>query len=71
MTELLGYLMFKAKCAAEDFFTDERGDVNVVSIVILIAVAVVLAIVLKNALSPVIEDLVTKVGGKVDSEILG
>lgn len=37
------YLGFKAKEKFVDFVTKENGDVNVVSIVILIGIAVVLA----------------------------
>lgn len=44
------YLGFKAKEKFVDFVTKENGDVNVVSIVILIGIAVVLALMFKNKL---------------------
>ena len=49
-------------------FKEERGDVNVVSIVVLIAVAVVLAVLLKDALSGLITTLIGQITGKT-SEI--
>ncbi len=41
------------------WLTDEEGDVNVVSIVVLIGIAVVLAIALKDRLADLIKDLFT------------
>ena len=59
-----------AAMKAKKFFTNERGDVNVVSIVVLIAVAVVLAILLKGFLGDLIESLIGKIGKKAEG-ILG
>lgn len=51
---------------AKKFFTNERGDVNVVSIVVLIAVAVVLAILLKDSLGTLIEKLIGNITTKTE-----
>lgn len=59
--------LLKAKLAAKKLFTDERGDVNVVSIVVLIAVAVMLAILLKDQISTLIRNLITSITGKANS----
>lgn len=58
MANLIGYMGLRARLAWHKFFTDERGDVNVVAIVVLIAVAVILAVTLKNQLSGLIDTLV-------------
>lgn len=69
MYNLLSYVGMKAKCAAHKFFTNERGDVNVVAIVILIAVAVILAVLLKDELSALISGLVGKIGTKAETDL--
>ena len=56
--KLLNKLYFKAKLAFDNFVTDEKGDVNVVSIVVLIGVAVLLALIFKDAISELITNLI-------------
>lgn len=51
------YLGMKAKETVKDFFTKEDGDVNVVSIVILIGIAVVLALTFKKEITGIVETL--------------
>ncbi len=46
-----------AKIKFMDFITNEDGDVNIVSIVVLIGVAVLLAMVFKDAIKELIETL--------------
>ncbi len=69
MTKLdaaVAHYSFKAKCAAkkaaDKFLKDERGDVNVVSIVVLIAIAVILALAFKDK----IVELLTKLFKGID-----
>jgi len=54
---LLNSIYFGAKNAVHKFLKDEKGDVNVVSIVVLIGVAVLLALIFKDAITELIEGL--------------
>lgn len=55
---LLNSFYFGAKNAMQKFLKDEKGDVNVVSIVVLIGVAVLLALVFKDAIAELIDSLI-------------
>ena len=46
-----------AKLKIRMFFTDEKGAVDIVAIVVLIGIAVLLAVVFKDAISELIETL--------------
>lgn len=59
------YLNMKSKLV--NFMSEERGDVNVVAIVVLIGVAVMLAILLKDQLSNLITNFMTSVTGKANT----
>ena len=50
-----------AKAKLNCFLHDERGDVNIVSIVVLIGVAVLLAIVFKDAIGELLESLLNTI----------
>ena len=54
----------KAKLAMKKFFSNERGEVNVVAIVVLIAVAVVLALLLKDEIAGLIRSLIGDITDK-------
>jgi len=69
MYALASYWGMKAKCAAHRFFTNERGDVNVVAIVVLIAVAVILAVLLKDQLTGLITNLIGGITNKANTEL--
>ena len=60
----LNFYGFKAKNALKKFFSNERGDVNVVAIVVLIAVAVVLALLLKDQLANLIKTMIGQITDK-------
>jgi len=49
--------------------TNERGDVNVVAIVVLIGVAVVLAIIFKDAVKGIITSLLDAIKGNAEDAI--
>ena len=53
LNNLLLSMSFKAK----NFFAEEDGDVNIVSIVVLIGIAVILAIAFKDAIIGILKDL--------------
>lgn len=50
-----------AKAKMNSFLRDERGDVNIVSIVVLIGIAVLLAIVFKDAIAGLLDSLLTTI----------
>ena len=66
MLSNLKLMAISAKCALRRFFTKENGDVNVVSIVVLIGIAVVLAIIFRNSISDLIESLLNTIKGNAD-----
>lgn len=45
----------------DKFVNDEKGEVNIVAIVILIGIAVVLAIIFKDAISNLIKSLLNQI----------
>lgn len=57
MLQNLKVMMVFAKAKLNSFLHDERGDVNIVSIVVLIGIAVLLAIVFKDAIGGLLSDL--------------
>ncbi len=69
MLSNLKLMALSAKCALRRFFTKENGDVNVVSIVVLIGIAVVLAIIFRDAISSLIEDLLDTIRGNAEGAI--
>ncbi len=69
MLSNLKLMAISAKCALRRFFTKENGDVNVVSIVVLIGIAVVLAIIFRDAISSLIEDLLDTIRGNAEGAI--
>ena len=66
-------MLLMAKAKLQRFIRNERGDVNIVSIVVLIGVAVLLAIVFKDAIGGLLKDLLesikTKSSGVVNDTI--
>lgn len=57
MMNALNMFMLSMKLKFQQFCTKEDGDVNIVSIVVLIGIAVLLAIVFKDAIGNLINDL--------------
>ena len=56
-------MMMFIKAKLQRFLNDERGDVNIVSIVVLIGVAVLLAIVFKDAIGGLLTSLLDTIKG--------
>ncbi len=69
MMSYINYFGLQAKLAARKFFTNERGEVNVVAIVVLIAVAVVLALLLKEQIAQLIRTMVGQITGKAQTAL--
>lgn len=59
----------KTACAVRTFLFDEEGDVNVVSMVILIGVAVLLAIVFKDQIKGLIDTLMGEINGTASNAV--
>lgn len=53
----LNDVYWKARNGFYKFIHDEKGDVNIVSIVVLIGVAVLLALIFKDAITELIESM--------------
>lgn len=62
MLNMLDMYLLPLKLKVKKFFTNEDGDTNIVSMVVLIGIAVLLAIVFKEAIGELIEDLLEKIG---------
>lgn len=69
MLQNLFCLKMWAKNKVDRFLNDERGEVNIVAIVILIGIAVVLAIIFKDAISNLIKDLLNQISGNANNAI--
>lgn len=69
MFQKLDSLLFMAKWKIRAFLTDEKGDVNIVSMVVLMGVAVLLAVVFKEQIKGLIETLVGQIQGKASKEL--
>lgn len=52
-----------------NFMSDERGDVNVVSIVVLIGIAIILAVVFKDGIKKILNNLIKAIGKNANSAI--
>ncbi len=49
------------------FLLDEKGEVNIVAMVILIGIAVILAIIFKDAIVGLINNLLNQINGNVNN----
>lgn len=57
MMSMVRYFVTKAAMKFHDFFSKENGEVNIVTIVVLIGIAVLLAIVFKGAITNLLNTL--------------
>lgn len=69
MKNLMDTAVITAKFKLNEFLTREDGDVNVVSIVVLIGVAVTLALVFKEQITTIMEGLLTAIKGNAETAI--
>ena len=58
-----------AQSKVRDFVRKENGDVNIVSIVVLIGIAVLLAIIFRKAISNLINSLFNTIGNNANNAI--
>lgn len=71
MKLLLNDLRMRARAACSRFLCDEEGDVNIVSIVVLIGIAVLLAIVFKDAITELLESLFATITDSATDAVSG
>ncbi len=57
MKACFDYMMLSAKVALNKFMRDEEGDVNIVSMVVLIGIAVLLAVFFRNQIQTLLTTL--------------
>lgn len=64
-------MLFKvwAQAKFSKFLHEEKGEVNIVAMVILIGIAVVLAIIFKDAISGLINSLLNQIQGNANNAI--
>lgn len=67
MMTMMNVWMLQAKMKMRQFFTKENGDVNVVSIVVLIGIALVLAVFFRNQIEQIIRNLFAGITKNVSS----
>lgn len=67
MKAMVDYCKMKAQVFASKFLYEENGDVNIVSMVVLIGIAVVLAIFFKDQIGQLLFGLFAQIGTKADS----
>lgn len=71
MLRKLDSLFFMTKYKIHTFLTDEDGDVNIVSMVVLIGIAVLLAIVFRDAISNLIKSLLNTIANNATNAVNG
>lgn len=69
MMKYMSTMMAIAKAKFYSFLHDEKGDVNIVSIVVLIGIAVLLAIVFKDAIADLLDSLLTTITGNATGAV--
>lgn len=69
MMHTLNMMMVAAKVKLNRFLRNEKGDVNIVSIVVLIGIAVLLAIVFKDAIGELLTDLLETIKGNATGAV--
>lgn len=67
------WLMLKGWAAdgIRDFLTDEQGDVNIVSIVVLIGIAVVLAVLFRSQIEGLLQTLFDSIEDNAEKAVSG
>ena len=69
MMQNLMVMKLWAQAKMQRFIRDERGDVNIVSIVVLIGIAVMLAIVFKDAIADLLDSLLETITGNAKDAV--
>ena len=67
MLLFLDYIVMMARIKATQFLQEEEGDVNIVSIVVLIGIAVLLAVFFKNQIVNLLNNLFKTINDSANS----
>lgn len=70
MLNVVDRMYIAAQTKWNKFRKEERGDVNIVSIVVLCGIVIALAIVFRDQLAKVIEHVLQTVQGRADSVVV-
>ena len=62
MTMNFAVMFLMAQMKIREFLADEKGEVNIVAMVVLIGIALLLAIVFKDAIGGLLKDLLKTIG---------
>lgn len=60
-----------AECKLRNFLQNEEGDVNIVSIVVIIGIVIIIAAIFREQITSLITSLFTKIGTNADKAITG
>ncbi|MBE5927106.1 MAG: flagellin-like protein [Lachnospiraceae bacterium] len=71
MLMMVRNMAFMAKMKVMNMLSDESGDVNIVSIVVLIGIAVLLAVIFKNEIIELLEGLFDTIAGTANDAVGG
>ncbi len=71
MMQNLMVLGTMAKLKLRSFFSDEKGEVNIVAIVVLIGIAVILALTFKDEIEKLLEKLFETISGNAVDAVGG
>lgn len=71
MKLLLNDLRMRARVACSGFLCDEEGDVNIVSIVVLIGIAVLLALFFKDQIMALLDTLFASITDRATDAVTG
>ncbi len=69
MLDYMRLLAVRAQLKLREFVTKEDGDVNVVSIVVLIGIAVLLALIFRKAITNLLKSLFSTIEGNAQNAI--
>lgn len=69
MSSILNGLYLRLSLFFQDFMADEDGEVNIVTIVVLIGIAVLLAILFKDSISNLLKNLFNTIGGSASNVV--
>lgn len=69
MTKKINMAAIRLKVFIDSFLHQERGAVDIVAIVILIAVAVVLALVFKDGITEVVKNMIENISNKANEAL--
>lgn len=69
MTKKINMAAIRLKVFIDSFLHQERGAVDIVAIVILIAVAVVLALLFKDGITDVVKNMIENISNKANEAL--